>query len=139
MNHQQVYLFFNGDCEQALHFYVNCFSGEIALLMRFKDAEQTVSAEYANKIMHAEFKAKGLQFMASDGQETQAVTQGDNIHLALDCESVDEQNQIFEKLAVDGQITMPLNDTFWGARFGMLTDKFGIHWMLNYDYAKKES
>jgi len=139
MNKQSVYLFFQGVCEEALQFYEKCFNGKTLMMMRFKDAPDHQYPEaYANKIMHAEFKAKGLEFMASDGMPGEEVTQGDQIHLALDCESTFEQDNIFEALSEGAEVCMPLNDTFWGARFGMLTDKYGIHWMLNYDYPQKD-
>ena len=70
-------------------------------------------------------------FLASDGQANESFTLGNNMHLNLQLDCVDEQSVLFEKLAKGGTITMPLEHTFWGARFGMLTDKFGIQWMLN--------
>ena len=84
-----------------------------------------------DKVMHAEFKTDGLFFMASDGQVGGDFTKGNNMHLNVQLDSVEEQSVLFEKLSENGSVTMPLQQTFWDARFGMLTDKFGIQWMLN--------
>ena len=136
MKNSQVYLFFSGHCEEALHFYQGCFDGEITRLSRFKEGNlPNVPAHYEDKIMHAEFTSKYIDFMASDGQIDQTIV-GNNIQLSLGFDSTEEQAAVFKKLVQGGDITMPLEDTFWGARFGMLKDKFGIHWMLNCELKK---
>jgi len=125
------YLFFPGTCEQALLFYQDCFQGKIESLVRFKERQQKGAESYQEKIMHSEFKAGNLHFMASDSMPEQTINNGDNIRLSIACDTVEEQERLFKKLQQNGQITMPLQRTFWQAQFGMLTDQFGIHWMFN--------
>lgn len=81
--------------------------------------------------MHCYFKSGNVNFMACDGMSDKPSVMGDNIHMSLNFTDEAEQTKIFEHLSTGGKITMPLGDTFWGARFGMLTDQFGIHWMFN--------
>lgn len=125
------YINFHGQCEQALAFYRQCFNGEIVALMRFGDADFPSPDEAKNKILHAEFKAEGVHFMASDGMPDRTPVLGENITLNFMLDSEAEQTAIFEALAQGGQINEPLHDAFWGARFGMLVDRFGIRWMSN--------
>lgn len=126
------YLNFSGKCQEALHFYQGCFDNVTVSVQTFADASNDdMPHEMKDKVIHAEFKTDGLFFMASDGQVGGDFIVGSNIHLNVQLDSVDEQSSLFEKLSVDGCVTMPLQNTFWQARFGMLTDKFGIQWMLN--------
>jgi len=126
------YLNFNGKCQEALHFYQNCFENVELAIQTFADAKgDDMSQEQQDKVMHAEFKSDGLFFMTSDGQGRGDCTLGNNIYLNLQLDSVDEQSLLFEKLSQNGSVTMALQQTSWDARFGMLTDKFGIQWMLN--------
>jgi PhnB protein len=126
------YLNFNGQCQEALHFYQSCFENVELSIQTFADTSgEDMSQELKEKVMHAEFKSDRLFFMASDGQGGGDCTLGKNIFLNLQLDSVDEQSVLFEKLSVNGSITMPLQQTSWDARFGMLTDKFGVQWMLN--------
>lgn len=133
-----VYLFFSGNCEEAVNFYKHCLDGEITLLKHFKDGgdEMKVPDEYADKVMHAELKAGDIVLVASDGMPNHTPTTGDNIHLSIHCDNAGEQDQLFQRLSEGGKIIMPLNETFWGSRFGMLTDRYGIHWMLSCELAK---
>ncbi|MEM9242834.1 MAG: VOC family protein [Pseudomonadota bacterium] len=129
-----IYLFFAGKCEEALTFYKQCLNGEITMFKRFKDEPTLdVPAEYADHVMHAEFKAGDLFFMASDGMPGQSHKLGDNIHLNIQCDSIEQQDRIFQALAKGGTVSKALEETFWGSRFGMLTDQYGIHWMLSCD------
>jgi len=125
------YINFAGNTRAALEFYQQCFNGEILHMQTFGEAQQEVSGEELNRIMHAEFKAEGIHIMASDGMPGDKVTQGDTISLSINFTDEAEQTDIFNSLSNGGIISMPLQDTFWGARFGMLTDRFGIHWMFN--------
>lgn len=127
------YLTFNGTCRQAMTFYKDILGGELQL-MDFANSPMDVPDEAKNYIMHAILTSNGVTVMASDTMPNQTVTNGNSVSLSINCQSVDEINQLFNSLAEGGQITMPLDDTFWGARFGMLTDKFGTNWMFNYDY-----
>lgn len=125
------YLFFPGNCEQAMNYYKECLDGEITGLQRFGDTEMPVDENYKQKIMHAELKAENIHIMFSDGAPHKKITEGDNVQLSLNLNSIEEQDLLFKKLSEGGEVTMPLEDTFWGARYGMLKDKFGIRWMLN--------
>ncbi|GAC19714.1 VOC family protein [Paraglaciecola arctica] len=126
------YLNFNGQCQDALHFYQSCFGNAELSIQTFADTRgEEMPKEMRDKVMHAEFKTDGLLFMASDGQVGGDFTKGNNMHLNVQLDSVEEQSVLFEKLSENGSVTMPLQQTFWDARFGMLTDKFGIQWMLN--------
>jgi len=124
------YLFFQGNCEEAVNFYKNCLGGELAI-QRFGDTEMPVEDEYKNKIMHAELNIGDLKIMFSDGAPHKQINSGDNIQLNLGFEDESKQEEVFNKLAEGGTITMPLEITFWQAKFGMLVDKFGISWMVN--------
>lgn len=128
------YLNFNGQCRQALAFYQACFGEDnVEVSIRtFADAPvDDMPEDVKESVMHAEFKSHGLFFMASDGNRGMPFEQGNNIHLNMQLTNVDEQTELFEKMSAGGQVTMPLQDTFWQSRFGMLTDKFGIQWMMN--------
>jgi PhnB protein len=79
-----------------------------------------------------------MTLMVSDSMPGQPVTGGTNMSLSLNFDSVADIERVFGALSEGANITMPLQDTFWGARFGMLTDRFGINWMFNHDYQKKD-
>ncbi|MCP9290301.1 VOC family protein [Gracilimonas sediminicola] len=125
------YLFFRGNCEEAMNYYKECLDGEITALQRFGDTEMPVDDDHKQKIMHGELKADGIQMMFSDGAPHKDITEGDNVQLNINIDSEEEQDRLFELLSEGGEVTMPLETTFWGARYGMLKDKFGIRWMLN--------
>ena len=130
------YLNFGGNCEEALNFYKEAFGGEIESIMRYDGAPMDVPEDHKNKIMHSHFKAGDLTFMASDAMHGKPPVVGTNVSLSLNFTSPDEQKEIYDKLSDGGTATMPLQDTFWGATFGMCIDKFGINWMFNHDKAQ---
>jgi len=132
------YIIFNGQCEEALNFYAKALGGEIKELMRYENSPVESMAKEKQKIMHATFMAKGIVILASDsGEGGPEATGSGMVHLSFNFQSEEEQQKAFDGLSDGGKITMPLQDTFWGARFGMLTDKFGINWMFNYDRPTK--
>ena len=130
------YLNFNGDASDALDFYCKALDGEIVFKQTFGESPVESSESQKNKIMHGSFKAGDLNFLVSDGMEGHTVSEGTNLSLSLNFEDVNELNKTFANLAAGGKVTMELQDTFWGARFGMLTDKYGFNWMFNHDYKK---
>lgn len=134
----QAYLNFNGTCEAALNFYKDVFGGEIVGISRFGDAPMELNEEDKNRIMNATFNFGNNTFMASDTMPGSGTPTSGNITLALVTNDVEATDRTFAALAEGGEIRMPLEDTFWGARFGMLTDKFGIEWMINCDLPKPE-
>jgi PhnB protein len=87
--------------------------------------------------MHARLSNGKTLLMASDTVPGRPFQQGNNFSVSIHCESLPEIEKLFTALAENGKVSMPLDDAFWGARFGMLTDQFGIHWMLNYEYPKQ--
>jgi PhnB protein len=128
---------FNGNCEEALNFYAKVLNGEIKHLMRFEGSPAQDMIADKQKVLHAHFEANGLLFMASDsGDGGPQETSGGMVHLSLNFDDAEGIEKTFAALSEGGKITMPLQDTFWGARFGMLTDRFGMNWMFNYDKPK---
>jgi PhnB protein len=125
------YLFFSGNCRDAMSFYKQCFSGELELMTYGDSSDKTCDVEGAkDKIMHSCLRKDTFVLMASDLPDNDA-NQGNNVYLNIDCEAIAEIESLFKALTDGGKVVQPLSDTFWGARFGMLIDKYGIHWMLN--------
>ncbi|MGH2666839.1 VOC family protein [Flavobacterium sp.] len=140
-----AYLTFNGNCEEAFLFYKSVFGGEFPYIGKFKDMPQTevghCPPEDGEKIMHVSLPiSKETTLMGSDSSESfgQATVMGNNISLSINTESEEEATKLFNALSAGGTVKMPLDKTFWGAFFGMFTDKFGIHWMVNYDYNQQK-
>ena len=130
----QLYLFFGGRCEEALAFYRTALGAEVNMLMRYKDSPEPappgmVPPGFENKVMHATFRIGGTTLMASDGCEEGSSFNGFSLSLAVPTEA--EADRAFAALAAGGQVRMPLTKTFWSPRFGMLTDRFGIGWMIS--------
>ena len=133
------YLNFAGNTEEAFKFYKSVFGGDFKALLRFKDTPEAgkIPPNEKDKIMHVALPiGRGNMLMATDALESmgQKLTLGNNIYLSIEAESKEEAKKIFSGLSADGKVTMPLDDAFWGAYFGMLTDKYGIRWMVNYTY-----
>ena len=97
----------------------------------FGESGAPVEDKFKDRIMHAELKNDDLTFMASDGEPTQPVKMGDNISMSLVGTDDSELSGFFNKLSESGKINMPLEKQSWGDKFGMLTDKFGVQWMVN--------
>ncbi|MBL0912735.1 MAG: VOC family protein [Bacteroidia bacterium] len=139
-----AYLNFKGNCEEAFNFYRSVFGGEFPYIGRYKDMPPTEGSHAAGtdgeKIMHISLPiSKETVLMGSDigGEWASHTVIGNNIQLSVNTDSEEEANRIFNALSAGGQVNMPLEKTFWGALFGMFTDKFGINWMVNYDYEQK--
>ncbi|MBC6110791.1 VOC family protein [Pedobacter fastidiosus] len=134
------YLNFNGNTEEAFNFYKSVFGGEFITVQRYKDtpACDGMMADEQDKIMHIALPIGGNVLMGTDVIAPMPMaTYGTGISLSVDAESEEEAHKIFNGLSAGGTATMPLDKMFWGALFGMLTDKFGIHWMVNHDYKTK--
>jgi PhnB protein len=132
------YLNFNGNAAEALAFYANALGGKVVQQSTFGDANMAQDESMKNKILHAVFEAGALKFMVSDCPPGVSVSSGDQVSLSLNFIDLETIEKTFTALSEGGHVTMPMQDTFWGARFGMTKDKFGVHWMFNHDYAKKE-
>jgi PhnB protein len=129
------YLNFDGNCEEAFNFYKSVFGGEFSNLSRFKDMPGSETSPDAERILHVPIGNSIL--MGSDRNAYMgAAIVGNNMHVSLQPNSKEEAHQLFNGLAQGGNISMPLEDTFWNATFGMLTDKFGIQWMVNYEHPR---
>ena len=130
----EPYLFFDGRCEEALAFYREAVGAETTFLLRFKDSpepheEGCVQPGMADKVMHAAFKIGDTVIMASDGRcEGKPAFQGFALTISV-CDEA-EADRVFDRLAAGGQVQMPLAKTFFSPRFGMLTDRFGVMWMV---------
>jgi PhnB protein len=130
----QPYLFFNGACEQAVEFYKKALGAEVQMMMRYKESPEApppgmVPPGFENKIMHTSLRIGQTIVMASDGCSTEkAKFEGFSLSLAVSSEA--EVDRYFNALAEGGKVGMPLMKTFWSPRFGMVTDKFGVGWMI---------
>jgi len=129
-----VYLNFNGNCEEAMNFYKDCLGGELTL-NRFEGSpvEDQCPPDMKNKIMHSNLINNDIILMASDALCSGELQEGNSISLSLNCSSEEEIRTFFDKLSVGGQVKEELKDQFWGATFGMLIDKYGVNWLLNYE------
>jgi PhnB protein len=126
-----TYLNFDGKCREAMSFYKESLATELEL-NPFPDATGRPSTDPAAKIMHAQLLRGGAAIlMASDTPQSGSLKPGNNFSVSIDCESIAEIDSIFAALSEGGTVRMPLSDAPWGARFGMLTDQFGIQWLLN--------
>lgn len=129
----QPYLFFNGVCEEALNFYQHALAAEVTMLMRYKDSPEPpppgmVPAGWEDKIMHASLRVGDAMMMASDGCSEQPGFRG--FSLSLTAPDPATADRLFTALAEGGQVQMPLTPTFFSPCFGMLTDRFGVGWMV---------
>ena len=127
------YLNFNGNAREALSFYESALNGTISQLGTFGEAPMAQEESMKDKILHAILEAGSLKFMVSDCPPGTTVKSGDQVSLSLNFTEAQELETVFTALSAGGTVTMPLQDTFWGARFGMAQDKFGVHWMFNHD------
>ena len=130
-----TYLTFNGNCREAMTFYEKCLGGELKL-MTFGDSPMDVPSGAKERIMHAALMNGDNILMASDTMPGMPFQTGNNFSISLNCKTQIETERLFSVLAEDGKITMPLQETFWAERFGMVTDKFGINWMFNLEKPK---
>ena len=137
-----AYVTYDGNCEEAFGFYKGVFGGDFSYVGRYKDmpSEQPLPDSEAEKIMHISLPiSKETILMGSDASPAfgpPCVT-GSNFSISINANSEEEAKTLYEGLSQGGQINIALEKTFWGALFGMFTDKFGINWMVNYDYEQK--
>lgn len=135
-----VYLNFDGQCEEAFSFYKSVFGGEFSYIGRFnempQDENNKLSEADGNKIMHVSLPISAeTNLFGSDtvGTWSPKLVQGNNYSISINASSKEEADRLFNGLSAGGQVTMPLENTFWGAYFGMFVDKYGINWMVNFD------
>jgi PhnB protein len=130
----QPYVFFGGRCEEALEFYRNAIGAEVEMLMRYNESPEPMppgmlAPGFETKVMHATFRVGASTLMASDGCGEAPGFAGFSLSLAVPAEA--EADRAFGALAAGGEVKMPLTKTFWSPRFGMLTDRFGMGWMVS--------
>lgn len=126
------YLFFSGNCREALAFYNEVLGGELEV-MPFEGSPLEVPPEYNQNVMHATMKIGDMIIMASDGMPGQEIPKGSMTSLSLNYGKEEDAESVFNALSKGGKITMEYQKTFWGSMFGSFTDKFGIDWMVSCD------
>jgi PhnB protein len=134
-----IYLTFDGNCREAFDFYKSIFGGEYDYISTFGEMPEMegmppIPEESKEKIMHVSLPiSKETTLMGSDrgGPPAPEVVQGNNFSVSINCDSPQEATRFFNFLSEGGEIVMPLGKMFWGAYYGMFTDKFGINWMVN--------
>lgn len=140
------YLIFNGNCEEAFLFYQSVFGGEFPFMGKFKDMPPSddpdcppPSEEEGNRVMHVSLPIGNTILMGSDStsQSGDVPAFSGNFSVSVNADSTVEADRIFNGLSAGGNVIMPMQKTFWGAYFGMFADKFGVHWMVNFDEVPK--
>ena len=134
-----IYLTFDGTCEEAFNFYKSVIGGEFSYLGRFSDMPPQegvdLTPEMASRIMHVSLPvSQETMLMGSDtgGEWAPKLQYGNNFSISVNTDSKEEADRLFNGLSAGGTVTMPLANTFWGDYFGMFTDKFGINWMISW-------
>ena len=130
------YLHFAGNARDVLNFYKDALGGNIVQLGTYGESPMPSDEDYKDKVMHARFVFDGNMIMVSDVFKGQPVSTNGNIQLSVDVDNESKLDEVFNKMAEGGTVTMPLADQFWGAKFGMLIDKFGVSWMFNCEKKK---
>jgi PhnB protein len=130
----EPYLFFNGNCEQAVEFYKKALGAKVDMMIRYKESPEPpkpgmIPPGFENKIMHTSFKVGETTVMASDGCSSDAA-RFDGFSLSISVPGEGDVDRIFNALSEGGQVRMPPAKTFWSPRFGMLQDRFGVGWMI---------
>jgi PhnB protein len=131
------YLAFDGKCEAAFKFYERCLGGKIVAMIPFGDtpSAEFVPAEQRNRIMHARLIAGNQVLMGSDAHAARPYEGVKGCSVAIQLDTPDEADRVFNALAENGTIIMPIGPTFWAVRFGMLNDQFGVPWLINCEKA----
>jgi PhnB protein len=127
------YLFLNGTASDAIAFYEKAIEARIVRVQRFSDAPggEMPPGVSPTSVMHAHLETGGGTLLLSDAVLGPPITQGDGVVVCMQYEGRADVDRHFAALSEGGSVTEPLQDTFWGARFGMLVDRFGVRWMFN--------
>jgi PhnB protein len=133
------YLTFSGNCREAMTFYKDCLGGELSVqTIGQSPLSSKMPQQMKDCILHASLTRDSLVLMGSDMVPDAGLVKGNAVSLILQCNSEEEIRHTYSALASNGKATHPLETTFWGALFGGLTDKYGNHWLLNYERPKSE-
>lgn len=127
----EPYLYFNGDCEEAMTAYAKALDGTYTVAMRYDKSNMNVPESYKNKILHSVLTFGESSMMASDYHPDSNLIAGNKINLSIGTKGLEKGRKVFDELSAGGQLTMKLEKQFWGAWFGQFTDRFGINWMFN--------
>ncbi|MBK6379552.1 MAG: VOC family protein [Chitinophagaceae bacterium] len=131
------YLTFNGNCREAMNFYKDCLGGELTLqTIGESPLADKMPPQMKECILHASLVKDSLVLMGSDMVGEKGLIKGNNVSLAINCSSDEEIQNFYEKLSAGGNKDHALEESFWGATFGDLTDKYGNHWLLNFEKNK---
>ena len=127
------YLNFDNNCREAMNFYKDCLGGDLFLqtVGEMPEMAAQMPANMKDLILHSKLTSGDMVIMAADIHRDKRV-EGNTVHLCINCDTDEELTRFFTKLSAGGQITDPLADMPWGGRFGSLTDKYGKHWLFNY-------
>jgi len=137
MKQINAYLHLNNKCKEAMIFYKDCFGGELSMqTVGESPMANQMPTEMKDAILHATLTNGEAVIIATDMMDPEQAKEGSMISLCINCTSEEEIHSVFDKLSQGGKVGHALEDTFWGAIFGDLTDKFGINWMLNFDKPK---
>ncbi|MEO6254329.1 MAG: VOC family protein [Ferruginibacter sp.] len=138
MTQINAYLTFSGNCNEAMNFYKESLGGELTLqTIRESPLADKMPAQMKDCILHATLTKGNLVLMGSDMVSEKGLIKGNAVSMAITCNSDEEIRTVYEKLSAGGLKDHLLEETFWGATFGDLTDKYGNHWLLNYEKSKK--
>jgi PhnB protein len=129
-----AYLTFNGNCREAMLFYKECLGGELVLqTIGESPMADKIPPQMKQNILHSTLTRGALLIMASDMVSEQGLRKGNSVSLMLHCNSEEEIKKCYTRLSRGGKATHPLENTFWGALFGDLIDRYGNQWLLNYE------
>ena len=138
-----IYLHFKDNCREVFEFYRSVFGGEFTFFATFSEGppEMGVPVDELDNIMHVSYDIGGTTLMGSDVPSTfnMPLEQGNNFSISYAAESREQTDELFAKISEGGNVSMPVQDMFWGSYFGSCTDKFGINWMLGYDEPQASS
>jgi PhnB protein len=133
MSTLNAYLSFDGDCREAMEFYQGCLGGKLTV-QKIGDSPlaEKMPAKMKDQVLHASLTHKNFELMGTDCAPGEGLLKGNAVSLCMNCVSEEEVNRLYDTLSRGGKKKFPLEVTFWGALFGGVTDKYGHHWLLNY-------
>jgi PhnB protein len=130
------YIHFHGNAEEAMKFYADALRGDIIAISRYGESPMPVDEDYKQKVLHGRVQFGDNVIMISDVFKGQSVKTEGNIQLSIELQENEQIDEVFRRMAEGGTVTMELQNQFWGARFGMLRDRFGVSWMFNQELKK---